>query len=131
MKGKLLEDLYLSIGRESVRFINEPAEGYLGEQKKRWVGHHAGGVIVLAQNSVHEVARSLPYGSSTAARYDAVFRTTSGAVIASGTGYDHLYSTGVDEVGPQEAVTKLWENVDHEIDKIRLLMRLAMNRDDK
>lgn len=105
------ESIILNIDRDSLYFTRDRSL-HLG-----WRADYEGGVVVLTRENKGP--------EQVISNYRAIFTTPSGAVIAEGEGVDRVYTTGVDEVGSQEAVTNMWEKVQQEVDRFRLLMRLS------
>lgn len=101
------ESFLLNIDRSSLYFTRERS------LHKAWRAEFEGGVVLLTCEE----------SPTMGTQYKALFQTTSGAVLAEGCA-SGAYAKGVDE-GGQEAVTAMWEEVQLEVDRFRLLMRLA------
>jgi hypothetical protein len=111
VKAAVSDELFLNIDRATLHFTRDPS------LHKAWRADFEGGVVILTREDQGP--------AHVTSRYLASFQTTSGAVIAEGAGIDRVYMNGIGKVGCQEAVTNMWEKVEHEVDRFRLLLRLS------
>lgn len=105
------DEMFLHIERESLVFTR--AKG------KDLETHYEGGVILLTRKTLDD-------GFQPRNVFKATFQTTSGAVVAEGEYVTKGYYAKEDEEDSfQRAVTNMSEKLQLEVDRFRLLMRLA------
>lgn len=105
--------MLLHIERDSVFFTRDRS------LHRGWRADYQGGVIILTRQDLDGI-------SGPSNLFTAIFQTTAGAVIAKGEDVVKGYRVEDDcEENYQVALTSMWENVEQEVGRFRLLMRLA------